>query len=239
MVGLINKKGGEIMEIKALASSSKGNCYIIDDGNTSIMIEAGIPIQRMKEELKFNLPKHAIISHSHMDHAKAVNDLLKNGIECYMSTETAIEINAHEHYRTHFIEHLQQFEIGSFIIKPLEMKHDVKCLGFLIYSKTLKETLFFATDTYYIPYQIQADHIMVEANYSMKYLNDDMTQAMKSRLDRSHTELNTVIDWMKKQDRKQWKQIYLLHLSGGHSNAEEFKNKVIKETGKMVHVCGE
>lgn len=142
------------------------------------------------------------------------------------------------------IEHEKRFSIGTFEILPLEMKHDVYCLGFYIYSTATKESLFFATDTSYIPYKLPPmDYIMVEANYDIDILNDRIMDgyvdpSMKSRLARSHMEIGSTILWLRKQDLSKTKRIYLLHLSYGSSNAEEFKNRVVECTGVPTTIAG-
>ena len=37
------------LTIKSIASSSLGNCYTVDDGQTKILIECGIPIKKIKK----------------------------------------------------------------------------------------------------------------------------------------------------------------------------------------------
>lgn len=52
---------------------------------------------------------------------------------------------------------------------PVKTEHDAKePLGFLIYSRTTREKLLFATDTYYIRYRFPGlTHIMIECNYAI------------------------------------------------------------------------
>jgi len=52
------------MEIEVLASSSKGNCYIID---REIMIECGIPLKEIKKKWGFKVHEiqACLISHEH------------------------------------------------------------------------------------------------------------------------------------------------------------------------------
>lgn len=57
----------KLLDIKVLASGSKGNCYIIDDGSTKLMIECGIPISEIKKECGYKTHELAgcLISHEH------------------------------------------------------------------------------------------------------------------------------------------------------------------------------
>ena len=231
------------MKIKVLGSSSEGNAYIVSDGGTTLLLECGLPISELKIKTNFfePMPNACIISHSHGDHAKSVRDIMRLGIPCYMSSETFVESG--RPVFVELMENLKQFSVGTFDIRPLEMNHDVYCLGFYIYSRETNKSLFFATDTYFIPYKLPPmDYIMVEANYDIDILNDRIMSgyvepAMKNRLARSHMEIGSTIRWLKKQDLSKTKRIYLLHLSYGSSNAEEFKNRVESITGVPVTIA--
>lgn len=237
------------MQIQVLGSSSEGNGYIVSDGKTTIMLECGLPIAELKIKTNFfdPMPAACLISHSHGDHAKSVRDIIRLGIPCYMSNATFVDKVgdlASSYPLITPIEHQRRFSVGTFDIVPLEMKHDVYCLGFYIYSRETKESLFFATDTCYIPYKLPPmDYIMVEANYDIDILNDRIMNgyvdpAMKNRLARSHMEIGQTILWLRKQDLSKARRIYLLHLSYGSSNAEEFKNRVVECAGVPTIIAG-
>ena len=53
--------------IKTLASGSTGNAYHISDGSTSLLIECGIPIAKIKQGLNYRLSgvDGCLISHQH------------------------------------------------------------------------------------------------------------------------------------------------------------------------------
>lgn len=55
------------MDISVLASSSQGNCYLISDTVTTIMIECGIPIKQIKKGCDYKIHEIAgcLISHGH------------------------------------------------------------------------------------------------------------------------------------------------------------------------------
>jgi phosphoribosyl 1,2-cyclic phosphodiesterase len=57
-----------MVEVKVLASGSSGNCYLINDGRTKILLEAGIPIKKIREATGFQLSQvsGALISHCHL-----------------------------------------------------------------------------------------------------------------------------------------------------------------------------
>lgn len=232
------------MKIRPIASSSSGNCYIINDGYTQLMIDCGISFNELKVKTNFFSPRPGavLITHSHADHSKSVKDLLKLGIPCYMSKFTMAELDIKSRF-AHTIEAPKAFRVGTFTIQPLEMHHDVHCLGFYIYSNVTDETLFFATDTCLIEYNFRGlDYIMVEANYDLEIINEQIRRncydsVAKERLMKSHMEIGTTLRWLQSVDLSNVKRIYLLHLSGGSSNETEFKQRVIEATGIPTTVC--
>lgn len=235
------------MDIKVLASGSKGNCYLIDDGSTSLLLECGIPIKRIREGLKFGLTDAAacLISHEHKDHSKAVEDVLRAGVDIYTSGGTieALGLNGH---RLHPVKDRQTFEVGSWVIRAFQTQHDcAEPLGFLLHSKATGERLVFATDTYYVKYRFpRLTHIMIECNYASDILyrnveNGSVPMVLKNRLLTSHFSLDNVKEFLKANDLSKVQEIWLLHLSDGNSDAERFKREIMELTGKPVYIAGE
>jgi len=70
------------MTFTSLASSSHGNCYVVSDGKTTILLECGISFRRIKKGLGFDLSniRACLVSHEHKDHAKSVMDFIKSGV---------------------------------------------------------------------------------------------------------------------------------------------------------------
>lgn len=235
------------MDIKPIASGSDGNAYIISDGQTHLLIDCGIPYQELKEKTNFfePLPDACLVTHSHQDHAMAVEQVQGVGIPVYMSDLTKIELQDRltTYFGIHRMQNRERFTIGTFEILPLKMNHDVYCLGFLITSMALNEKLFFATDTYYIEYIIPScEYIMVEANYDVNIMNERIIKGghdlvSKERLVRSHMEINSTLRWLEGNDLSKTKRIYLMHLSAGSSNEKQFKRKIIESTGIPCTIC--
>jgi phosphoribosyl 1,2-cyclic phosphodiesterase len=228
------------MEFKSFGSGSSGNMYTLWDGHTKIMIEAGIPIKKIKEALNFKMSELScvLLSHSHSDHAKSIKDVVKLGIDCYMPHGTADALRI-EHNRIKRIEPKKTFKVGTFTILAFDVQHDVEAYGYLI-QNLQNERLLFITDSFYCKYRFEnLTHIAIEANYSMEILKENIFNgivpvAMKKRLMRSHFSLENVKEFLKANDLSKVQEIWLLHLSDTNSNAELFKKEIQELTGKLV-----
>jgi phosphoribosyl 1,2-cyclic phosphodiesterase len=55
------------MKIKTLSSGSHGNCYLVDDGNTQLLLELGIPWKKIRQVLNFQTSgiSGALVTHEH------------------------------------------------------------------------------------------------------------------------------------------------------------------------------
>lgn len=232
------------MDIQVIASGSTGNCYRIRDGTTSLLLECGVQIKRIQQALSFHLSDidGCLISHEHGDHSKAAKDIIKAGIDIYTSTGTASALGLSGH-RIKTVKGRKQFAIGDLTVLPFDTEHDAaEPLGFLIVG-TSGAKLLFATDTYYIKYKFNSlTHIMVEANYSLNILNENIKAGrvpgvMKRRLLRSHFSLEHVKEFLQANDLSMVQEIWLLHLSDNNSDAACFKREIMELAGKPVYIA--
>lgn len=233
-----------MISIKALASSSKGNCYHITDGKTPLLLEAGIRYKDIQKGIGFRMSDIAacLITHEHLDHSKAAAEVTKAGIDIYASQGTLEALNISGH-RAKPVQAMKQFEVRTWTILPFDVQHDAsEPLGFLLANQR-GEKLLFATDTYYIKYRFQGlTHIMIECNYSLEILNGNILAGavpavMKKRLLRSHFSLENVKEMLRANDLSQVQEIHLLHLSDNNSDAELFRKEIMALTGKPVYVA--
>ncbi len=168
-----------MIEITPFASGSHGNCYRITDGRTPLLLECGISINDILRNLKFGVSSLAgcILSHGHSDHSRAVKDLMKFGVDIYLSQGTADEISGLGpwRHRINIIKAKQQFRIGTWTVLPFDTQHDAaEPLGFLLANQA-GDKLLYATDTYYIRYKFYGlTHIMVECNYAADILKTNV-----------------------------------------------------------------
>jgi phosphoribosyl 1,2-cyclic phosphodiesterase len=234
------------MDIKVLASGSKGNCYWITDGTTPLLLECGISTREVRERIGFRLTEIAacLVSHEHQDHAKAAADVLRAGVEVYTSPGT-IKALGLEHHRLRPVRAKETFKVGTWTVRAFETQHDcAEPLGFLLHSRASNERLLYATDTYYIRYKFPGlTHIMVECNYAKDILYENVKrgavpEVLKNRLLTSHFSLENVKEFLKANDLSRVQEIWLLHLSDSNSDAERFKREVMEITGKPVYIAG-
>lgn len=233
-----------MIEIRVLASGSKGNCYHVTDGSTPLLIECGISFKDIRKKLNFNTSGIAgcLVTHEHKDHSKGLSELLKAGIECYMSPGTAKAIGI-KHHRIKKVQPKKQFKLGTWTVLPFDVQHDTsEPVGYLLMNEQ-REKLLFATDTYYIRYRFPGlTHIMIECNYSLPILIENIEagrvpRAMKTRLLRSHFSLENVKEFLKANDLSKVQEIWLIHLSDNNSDEARFKREIQELTGKMVIVA--
>ena len=233
------------MDIKVLGSGSSGNCYRVSDGKTSLLLDAGLPIKRIKQGLDFLLHDidGVLITHEHLDHAKAVNDLVKCGIDVYMSagTRSALKI---EHHRAKTIKSMTVFTIGSFRISAFDLVHDAKePTGFLMYSMTTQESLLYMTDTMYCKHRFKnLTYMLIEMNFDYNIarnnvMNRELNSGLAHRIYNNHMSKEAALEFIKINKSVFLKEIYLLHLSDGNSDAQAFKKAVQALTGVRVYVA--
>lgn len=236
------------MYIEILSSGSKGNAYKIIMGETAFLIECGLPIKTLQKSLKFSLSdiNACLISHEHQDHAKSVKALIKKGIDLYMSEGTAEALDL-KSYRVNTFKRIsnsyyQEFRIKNLIILPFPLIHDAKePTGFLIKDK--EEKLLFITDSAYSPFKFSGiTHLMIECNYVKETMDKNFREYkininLRNRIVRNHMSLESLITFLKANDLKNLKKIYLLHLSKNNSDEERIRDEITKLTGKETVIC--
>lgn len=227
------------MKFESLASSSHGNAYIVSDSDTRILLECGVSHKQLQKLAGFSLSdiKACLVSHEHKDHAKCVDELIKRGMEVYMSYGTA---RALENESATLIENMEQFNVGSFDIVPFTTFHDAaEPLGFLIKSRIDGDVLAFATDTVNLRYKFPGLNILaIEANYDRKILDrcEKLPEKVRHRITNSHMEIETLCDYLRSLDLSECREIHLLHLSDAMSDEGGFMRKVLWSIPKGIDV---
>jgi len=226
------------MEVKILASSSAGNCAIVSGAMTSVMLDCGILIRRIRQA-GVNLPgiDGCLVSHEHADHAYAALELLRAGVDIYASEYTLAAMGICEHHRAHSVAAGQEFKLGTWTVLPFATFHDSEePLGYLI-ADCNGNKLLYAPDTGRLPYIFPGlTHILIECNHDPILLaNADPVVAKRIAI--NHMSIEAVCEFLSRQELSKLKEVWLLHLSDGNSDEEEFKRKVQEATGVTTKVA--
>lgn len=220
------------MKLKVLGSGSSGNCYILENDNEALIIEAGLPFMEVKKELNFNVIKivGVLASHTHGDHAKYIGEYGKSGIPVWKPYNT-------DFYKSCDMKKYGTFEVRTFPNQNKDRRwlhnnsdgSECPCYGFHIKHPDMG-SLVYATDTEYIKWRFKdVNHIMVEANYDMQFVNREEPN-YEHRL-RGHMSLPTALDFISTNDNPALRNVVLIHLSDKSADSALFKQKT-EETVK-------
>lgn len=233
------------MELHVLGSSSKGNCYVLQNGTEALVIECGVPLLSVKQVVGFYISKisGALISHEHGDHSRYADDFSRNRIPLYMSRGTAGKMNVKNKEMIKILKPKKLHKIGNFNVIPFEVQHDAEQpFGFLInHSET--GNILFVTDSFYLKYKFpKLNNILIECNYKTEILRKNVLEGripdmLLMRTLKSHMSYDTCVKTLQANDLSQVNNIILIHLSDANSNADEFRRGIEKETGKTVYVA--
>jgi len=237
------------MNFISLASSSKGNAYLLQaEGAAPLLLEAGLPISRLREKLRdhgVNLSDlvGCLVSHEHQDHAKAVKDLLKAGVDCYMTPGTAFKLGIQGHHR--LVEVVDPFILESWMIKPFSLEHDAEAPAGFFIGRNMDDRLLFIPDTAFVENRFEGiTMIVVECNNISELLSKNILEGhipaiVGKRVRRNHMSLENLIVMLKANDLSRCRAIYLMHLSSGNSDEVIMKNRIQEAIGIPTHILGE
>ena len=228
------------MDIKVIASGSNGNAYLIGDGRTRLLLDAGIPFKRIQIGCGFRTSTMdaCLVTHRHGDHAAAIPKLIQRGMTVCSNADVAARYKGVQE-----LTERKEHPIGTFRILPFEAEHDVPCYGYQVTSEETGEKLVYITDSAYVRYTFTGlTHIMIEANYAEDIMlgnvrDEKIPFSLAERVAGMHMSINTLLDLLRANDMTKVRQIYLLHLSDNNSDAERFKKLVQQETGAEVYIA--
>ncbi len=164
-----------------LFSGSKGNCSIISDGETHILIDAGRSLKYITESLStlgLNMSdiSDIFITHEHSDHISALRVICKRypsiRIHAALGTARAISDSCGECLTVH--PPIFELDVGSMHISSFPIPHDAASpVGYRI--KCGEHTLGYGTDIGYINESVRrgllgCDMAILESNHDPEML---------------------------------------------------------------------
>lgn len=220
------------MVLKVLASGSAGNSYILENDKEAFIIEAGIPFKELIRHVDHRKIVGCVVSHEHKDHSAYVGQYCMRGIKVF----TPYSISKENALNTGIC-----FGSDSFSFECFDNHHNVPCYGFRIWHKDIGY-LIFATDTGYIEYTFKdVSHWLIECNNSKELMDsaveNGLHPSLADRIVKDHMSLETCKDYLSKNDLSHTRNIVLIHLSDGNSNAEQFQREIHELTKKDTYIA--
>ncbi len=226
-----------------LFSSSSGNCTLLENDDTKILIDAGVSMSKITSALsKVHIEPSQIdavlVTHEHSDHTSGLGIFCKKYTPCiYASLPTleCIKANVIASADTfHSVDAGASFHVGSMTVKAFPTPHDaVSSLGYVIESEGKKFGI--ATDTGTITKAMLSalatcEAVLIEANHDEDMLKSGpYPYPLKRRIlsDKGHLS-NDKCAWLATQ-LAIWgtKKIMLGHMSD-HNNTPPLAYNTVK-----------
>ena len=236
------------MKLTVLASGSKGNGYILHNDREALLIEAGVPFDRVLQTLRTaGTIAGCIVTHEHSDHAGHVGEYLAHAVPTYMTEGTAKalaeqKLRIMKPYRLDRMGNgydYAAFRVGRFRVKPFATVHDAaEPVGFLIDHPETGRILF-ATDTATLPYRFDGlAQVMLECNWCNALMTErQCPESLKERVRGSHMPLTECICTLAANGGWRATNIVLLHVSESDGDGEAFRREVQRNTAHPVHLA--
>lgn len=217
------------MKINVLTSGSSGNVTAVEIDGEIILLDCGKSVSWTLERLNYKLPRAILVTHEHGDHAKAVSDWLKRGVDVYLTQGTINALGLKRRHNLHKITCGVPFEIGALRVEPIPAIHDAtEPVNFILSGDG--DRVLYATDTGVLPTIVgELTKILIEANFSEPVLlASDLDDYQKRRVLENHLSAEQAITFLSGHAAA---EVHLIHISKRHGDGAEFKTRAIEETG--------
>lgn len=212
------------MQVRPIASSSKGNAYVVEQDGQALLIDCGVSCKCLKAAVDLLSIEAVLITHNHTDHTNGLETLLnKVNVPVYANAMTAEAVISQHHLDGGaFVcfENGQDFDVGPFSIHPFSVPHDAADpVGYLIGAG--EETYFHGTDIGTpldaIGLQLaMADIATLESNHDSVLLRQSPRPvSLKQRIagPRGHLSNDDAADLVRRFASPRLRKIFLAHLS--------------------------
>jgi len=171
-----------MIEICTLASGSKGNCVLIKNESTKILIDLGICIKKLEQSLLENSSTGTeidacLITHEHIDHVRGLKKFSDKYDKPVYAHQYCINVlkNKAELKACHVANFdLKGFRVGDLYIEPFQISHDsVFAVGYRISDES--SSIVYATDMgcisdTFLTIAKESDLVLIESNHDIDML---------------------------------------------------------------------
>ncbi|MDY6837662.1 MAG: MBL fold metallo-hydrolase [Thermodesulfobacteriota bacterium] len=231
-------------QVCVLASGSKGNAVYVSNGETAILVDAGLSGSEIERRLRSRdiYPDSLdaiVVSHEHRDHIQGVGVLSRRfGLPVHMTAPTmaVAEARLGPLHKAMTFTRGASFHIGTLMLHPFSLSHDaVDPVGFTIQNGDTK--LGIATDlgiaTQLVCHHLEGCRLMVlEANHDVRMLQEgpypwEVKQRITSRL--GHLSNEASRDLLEKVCHEGLDHVIVAHMSETNNDPDRALS-VVQET---------
>ncbi len=212
------------MKVTVLSSGSKGNSTLVETDNLNILIDTGLPLSNLEKRLERTFPHIdvLVITHSHIDHIKGINSVIKKFNPIVFTHSPAVI----EKYDKN-INKENEIILNGISISLFPLSHDVPCTGVSI--KDLDKELIYITDTGYINKKVlnkilNKDMYIIESNHNVEMLRHGKYPFfLQQRIlgDSGHLSNEDTVKYLNQVVGNKTKHIILAHLSEENNSIEK------------------
>lgn len=231
------------MKVVTLASSSKGNCILVYNDDTKILIDIGIALSDL--EIKLNalgISPHEITAilntHEHIDHTKNIGPFMRKygtPLYCHVDGYDRLLAKLGKVDYDSIIRFVDMpFKIDNIFVRAFKVPHDASsCVGYTFDDDGKRISV--ATDLGYIDDEILSNLIgsrvvVLESNHDEKMLlnNPNYSYFLKQRIlgKSGHLSNKLSAEAILKLVGKGTKQVLLAHLSEENNTPELAYNTI-------------
>lgn len=222
-----------MLNIIPFASTSKGNCYLVENDDTKILLECGVKKEKLQKYLRekkllITDIDVCLISHSHSDHSESYGWVLD-----YIDVYSTYSFSNKTNNEIKYLEQKKPYKFGSIKVVPISVEHgSTECYAYVFLDK--ESCLFFGTDFSLMTQNVsnfKFDKIAIECNYNdnnledILKLGDDSLRQKHLRQVSTHMSKDNCIKHLSYMNLEKCKEIILLHPSDFLLKKDEVKKE--------------
>lgn len=237
------------MELYSLGSGSSGNAFVVESGETSLLVDCGVGARVLRKTLQdldlVGRLSGVLISHEHTDHIRTLPSLARyDGCPVHASRGTLAAIGREAHWLE--FRAGTRFSIGEVAVTPVLVSHDAaEPCGFMLEGDDSTVAIF--TDLGVTSADVRdalsaADIVILESNYCDRMMRSSRYPAfVKQRIrgPEGHLSNDSCAEFLADAIGERTRSIWLAHLSKNNNDpdlAVETTTAALASRGEYIPV---
>lgn len=236
-----------MIRLHVVGSGSKGNCYLLEDDDHYLALDAGCPWLDVEKACSFQVSKidGCLITHRHSDHSNYAKCFFKEGIQPYSNDDThSFILDTQGEYVKALAKNSILRIYNRWTVVPWEVPHSngngelVPCYAYFI--KTPREhRMAYITDFLYSPVafsNLKVQTILVACNHDDEVTEEENGEGKYRHIVTGHSSLSIVKDLVLANQTDELRNVILCHLSESNASPDKMQSVIQEAVGNKVTV---